>query len=184
MSVPGIWISFSLCLCFSLLDNMNCSTTVGVVCVWFYVVVSIWMVSVGVWVVSGIGVWGHYYGFRFFNCLLYHLLFSSFDYWNMVVGVVRKSGITGMVVSVGVWMLVTGISGITGMVVEIIGISFGFRLGCSSSKKSENYEKFHGKRCGRLSGRQARTELQWGLRQVPSLYSIAHCSGTHDNSPC
>merc|ERR1712001_764268 len=107
--------------------------------------VGVWMVSVCVWMVSSIGVWSYYYGFcrRFLSCLLFHLLISGFDYcWNVVVGVVRIS------VSVGVWMMVTGIS-----TVVIPGISFGFRLGCCSSKKSENYEKFHGNRCGRFSGR-------------------------------
>merc|ERR1712007_157482 len=63
ISVPGIWISLSLSFCFSLLNNMNCSTTVSVVCVWFYIVVGIWMVSVCVWMVSSIGVWSYYYGF-------------------------------------------------------------------------------------------------------------------------
>ena len=131
ISVPGIWISLSLSFCFSLLNNMNCSTTVSVVCVWFYVAVGIWMVSVCVWMVSSVGVWSYYYGFCgcFFSCLLFNLHFSGLDCWNVVVGVVRIS------VSVGVWMMVSGIS-----TVEIVGISFGFRLGCCSSKKSENYE--------------------------------------------
>merc|ERR1739846_51280 len=88
ISVPGIWISLSFCFCFSLLDNMNCTNTVSVVCVWFYVVVGIWMVSVCVWMVSSIGVWSYYYGFcrRFLSCLLFSLLISGFDYcWNVVV---------------------------------------------------------------------------------------------------
>merc|ERR1712072_1193121 len=120
------------------------SISVARISVWVMVASVSISISVGVWMVSSVCVWSYYYGFCgfFLSCLLFHLLFSGLDYWNVVVGVVRIS------VSVGVWMMVTGIS-----TVVIPGISFGFRLGCCSSKKSENYEKFHGKRCGRFSGR-------------------------------
>merc|ERR1712223_269223 len=135
ISVPGLWISLSLGFCFPL-DNMNCSTAVSVVCVWFYdgMVVNIWSIVISIWMIV---VWSCYY------CLL----FSWLNYCWKVVGMVWVS------ISVGVWVVVAKSITIISIGIEIVGISFGFRLGCSSSKKSENYEKFHDERCGRFSGR-------------------------------
>jgi len=148
VSIPGIRIGLRLSFGFPLLDNMNGSATVGVVCVWLGVVISVWigvccsMVWVVIEVWMGVDYW--------FGCLLCFndwlfdfFLFYGFYYWETVSIMMIR-----ITVSVGVWMMVSSIS-----TVVIPGISFGFRLGCCSSKKSENYEKFHGKRCGRFSGR-------------------------------
>merc|ERR1719361_3086422 len=68
ISIPSIWISFSFGFSFTLLYNMDSSTTVGVVGVWFYDSVGNWGVVVSVWVmetsITTIIVWvGVYDGF-------------------------------------------------------------------------------------------------------------------------
>merc|ERR1711994_1052377 len=58
ISIPSIWISFGFSFGFTFLDNMDGSTTVGVVGVWFYYSVGNWSIVVSVWVgISSIVVW-------------------------------------------------------------------------------------------------------------------------------
>jgi len=139
ISIPSIWISISFG--FTLLYNMDSSTTVGVVGVWFYNGVGNWGVVVSVWVmetsITTIIVWvGVYDGFldlcglSLYN--FFYLFFGSFYYWyNMLI--------VWVPVSVGVWMISCSTMGIV-----LPRICLGFGLSCSSSEKSENYEKFHG----------------------------------------
>merc|ERR1711944_58772 len=57
ISVPSFWISFRFR--FSFLNNMDSTTTVGVVAVWFYDGVCNWGIVVSVWVIviSTIDIW-------------------------------------------------------------------------------------------------------------------------------
>merc|ERR1719158_2607749 len=147
ISVPSICISFSFG--FTLLYNMDSSTTVGVVGVWFYDSVGNWGVVVSVWVmetsITTIIVWvGVYDGFLCLFSLynFFYFFFCGFYCWHSIL-------IVWVPVSVSVWMISCSTMGIV-----VPRICLGFGLSCSSSEKSENYEKFHGKRCGRLSGRR------------------------------
>merc|ERR1712001_592362 len=128
ISVPGLWISLGFG--FSL-DNMDCSTTVSVVCVWFYdgMVVNSWSIVISTIRIWTIVVWGCYYCLLFFNCWgFFNSLFSRLNYCWKVVGMVWVS------ISVGVWVVVAKSITIKSIGIEIIGISFGFMLGCSSSE--------------------------------------------------
>ena len=134
--IPGLWIGFSfgLSFSFSLLDNVNCSTAVGVVGIWFYdgsmsicngsVIVSIsssiWISSIVVWM--SVDYW--FDGFLSFCYWFFGCLFSGLDYCWVGIGVV-----IWVPVSVGVWMMITSVC-----VVIKVWISFGFRLGCGCSK--------------------------------------------------
>jgi hypothetical protein len=128
VSIPGIRIGLSLRLSFGfpLGDSVYYSGTVGVVCIWLGVVISVWvgvccsMVWVVIEVWMGVDYW--FWCLLCFNYFFFDLfLFYRFYYWgNMIIRVT---------VSVGVWMMVSSIC-----IVVIPGISFGFRLGCSSSK--------------------------------------------------
>jgi len=127
MRVPGFWISFGFGLS---LDNMKCSSAVGVVIVWFYVtigncgiVVNIGM-SVGKWMSVN-------QRFLLFNFNLHLFNWFGFFYnWfdggksimSIVVRIVPSIGVR-IVPSIVVWLISTSV------VVEV-WISFGFRLYC------------------------------------------------------
>merc|ERR1711944_390194 len=116
ISVPSFWISFSFGFGFTFLNNMDSTTTVSVVAVWFY---------------DGVGNWFFdFFGLGFNN---FFYLFSSL-YCRDGILVVWVS------VSVSVWM----VDCCSSMGIVIPRICLGFGLSCSSSEKSENYEKFHG----------------------------------------
>merc|ERR1719210_1843360 len=59
ISVPSFWISFSFGFGFTFLNNMDSTTTVSVVAVWFYDGVCNWGIVVSVWVIviSTIDIW-------------------------------------------------------------------------------------------------------------------------------
>merc|ERR1712158_47887 len=83
VSIPGIRIGLRLSFGFPLLDNMNGSSTVGVVCVWLGVVISVWIgvCCSMVWVVIEVGM-GVYYRLCllcFNDFFFYFFLFYSFD---------------------------------------------------------------------------------------------------------
>merc|ERR1719351_280788 len=140
ISVPGIWISFSFGFSFSFLNNMDGSTTVSVVGVWFYDGVGNWGIVVSVWVIihTTIDIWVgvndwflDFFGLSFNNFFFY--LFGSLYCGNGIL-------VVWVSVSVSVWMVDCCSS--VGIVIPRICLGFG--LSCGSSEESENYEKFHG----------------------------------------
>ena len=137
ISVPSFWISFSFGFGFTLLYNMDSSTTVGVVGVWFYDSVGNWGVVVSVWVmetsITTIIVWvGVYEGFLDLFSLynFFYFFFCGFDCWYNIL-------IVWVPVSVGVWMISCSTMGIV-----VPRICLGFGLSCGSSEESENYELY------------------------------------------
>ena len=139
ISIPSIWISFGFWFSFgfTFLDNMDGSTTVGVVGVWFYDSVGNWGVVVSVWVmetsITTIIVWvGVYDGFLGLFSLynFFYFFFCGFYCWYSIL-------IVWVPVSVGVWMISCSTMGIV-----VPRICLGFGLSCSSSEKSENYELY------------------------------------------
>ena len=136
ISIPSIWISFGFWFSFgfTFLDNMDGSTTVGVVGVWFYNSMGNWGIVVSVRVaVSSIVVWVGVDNWFDFSSLSFYdwffcFFFSSFYCWKNIL-------VVWIPVSVSVWMVSCGTMGVV-----IPGICLGFGLSAGGSEKSENYE--------------------------------------------
>merc|ERR1712154_691056 len=100
ISIPSIWIGFGFRFSFgfTFLDNMDGSTTVGVVGVWFYNGVGNWGIVVNVWV--SVDNWFDFSSLSFYDWF-FCLFFSSFYCWQNILIVWIPVSVS---CSVSVWM--------------------------------------------------------------------------------